>query len=143
VRFCLYLSLVGEVLVSRWVYSACLAGFLLLGAGSDALVAQSLQMTPATGGADRPTARAARVAEGPTVDGDVLGDPIWQQAAPIEGFKQYQPNEGQPVSERTEVRMAFTRDTLYIGVVCYEATSTASSSPTTPRQLAGQYRHFR
>ena len=107
--------------MSRWVYSACLAGFLLLGAGPDALIAQSLQMTPATGGADRPAARAARVAEGPTVDGDVLGDPIWQQAAPIEGFKQYQPNEGQPVSERTEVRMAFTRNTLYIGVVCYDS----------------------
>jgi hypothetical protein len=109
------------VLLSRWIYSACLAGFLLSGAGSSALFAQSLQMTPATGGADRPAARAARVAEGPTVDGDVLGDPVWQQAAPIDGFKQYQPNEGQPVSERTEVRMAFTRDTLYIGVVCYDS----------------------
>jgi hypothetical protein len=50
-----------------------------------------------------------------------LGDPIWQQGTPITGFRQYQPDEGQPVSERTEVRMIFTRDTLFVGVVCYDA----------------------
>ena len=63
--------------------------------------------------------RAATVA--PTIDGDVLGDPIWQQAPVIAGFKQYQPNEGQPVSERTEVRIVFTKDTSFVGVVCYDS----------------------
>lgn len=105
-----------------WVYSACLATLctVTLG-GTPAAYGQSLQMSPAPGGAAaRPTASATPVAESPTIDGDVLGDPIWQQATPIAGFKQYQPNEGQPVSERTEVRMIFTRDTLYVGVVCYD-----------------------
>jgi hypothetical protein len=74
-----------------------------------------------TGGADRPTASATPVAEAPTLDGDVVGDAIWQQATPITGFVQYQPFEGQPVSERTEVRMIFTRTTLYVGVVCYDS----------------------
>ncbi|HVG83993.1 MAG TPA: DUF5916 domain-containing protein [Vicinamibacterales bacterium] len=61
------------------------------------------------------------VAEAPAIDGDVLADSVWQQATPIAGFKQYQPDEGKPVSERTEVRMIFTRDTLFIGVVCYDS----------------------
>jgi hypothetical protein len=83
--------------------------------------AQSLQVAPPTGDSGRPAAQALRVAEGPTMDGDVLNDPIWAQAQPIGGFVQYQPNEGQPVSERTEVRMIFTRDTLFVGVVCYDS----------------------
>jgi hypothetical protein len=83
--------------------------------------AQSLQVAPPTGDSGRPSAQALRVAEGPTMDGDVLNDPIWAQAQPIGGFVQYQPNEGQPVSERTEVRMIFTRDTLFVGVVCYDS----------------------
>jgi hypothetical protein len=84
--------------------------------------AQNPQMTTPTGrGRDVPTAEAVRLAEGPLVDGEVLNDPMWKGAPPIEGFKQYQPHEGQPVSEKTEVRVGFTRDTLYVAVVCYDS----------------------
>jgi hypothetical protein len=65
-------------------------------------------------------ATASRVAEAPTLDGDVIGDTAWAQAVPISTFWQEQPNEGQPVSERTEVRVIFTADTLYIGAVMYD-----------------------
>jgi hypothetical protein len=54
------------------------------------------------------------------LDGDVLGDPVWQLATPVNTFWQEQPEEGAPASERTEVRILFTNDTLYIGVVCYD-----------------------
>jgi hypothetical protein len=63
---------------------------------------------------------ASRAAEAPTLDGDVLGDPAWSKAVPVSGFLQEQPDEGQPVSERTEVRVIFTKDTLYIGAVMYD-----------------------
>jgi hypothetical protein len=66
-------------------------------------------------------ATASRAPEAPTLDGEVIGDPAWAQAAPITGFTQEQPNEGQPVSERTEVRVIFTNDTLYIGAVMYDS----------------------
>jgi hypothetical protein len=90
--------------------------------GRVSALGQSLQIAPAPGGAAaRPTASATLVPEGPTIDGEVLGDAVWEQATPITGFRQYQPDEGQPVSERTEVRMIFTRDTLYVGVVCYDS----------------------
>ncbi len=68
----------------------------------------------------RPTATATAVSEGPTLDGDVIGDPAWAAATPIEGFFQEQPQEGAPSTERTEVRMIFTKDTLYIGAVMYD-----------------------
>jgi uncharacterized protein DUF5916 len=68
----------------------------------------------------RPSVAAVRVAQPPALDGDVLNDPVWQQAAPASTFWQEQPDEGQPASEKTEVRVIFTADTLYVGVVCYD-----------------------
>lgn len=65
-------------------------------------------------------ATASRVTERPTIDGDVLGDPVWQQATPMSDFTQEQPNQGQPSTERTEVRVVYTADTLYVGVVLYD-----------------------
>src|SRR5918993_1571326 len=66
-------------------------------------------------------ATASRATEAPAIDGDVLGDPAWANATPITGFTQEQPNEGEPVSERTEVRVLFTNDTLYIGAVMHDS----------------------
>jgi hypothetical protein len=80
----------------------------------------SLAQAPAASPDSRPTIRAARVTDGPVLDGNVLGDPVWQAIVPVSEFLQEQPNEGQPASERTEVRVAFTNATLYVGVVLYD-----------------------
>lgn len=81
---------------------------------------QQLQIAPAPSTSATPAATAVLVGDGPTLDGSVLGDAAWQQAPVIAGFWQEQPDEGKPASEDTEVRMIFTADTLYIGVVCYD-----------------------
>ena len=65
-------------------------------------------------------AGAVRVEAPPLLDGNVLGDPAWDAAPPATGFRQTAPDEGQPASERTEVRVVFTDDTIYFGVVCYD-----------------------
>ncbi len=84
------------------------------------VLAQTAAPTPAPAGTAN-VATASRAPEAPTLDGDVLGDPAWAQATPITTFWQEQPNEGQPASERTEVRVVFTADTLYIGAVMYDS----------------------
>ena len=84
-----------------------------------AFVSPSLAQAPAAPSSTH-VAAASRVAEAPTLDGDVLGDPAWAKAVAVSGFLQEQPDEGQPVSERTEVRVIFTKDTLYIGAVMYD-----------------------
>jgi hypothetical protein len=56
----------------------------------------------------------------PDLDGDVLGDAAWRDAAPVTTFWQERPDEGHPASERTEVRVVFTADALYVGVICYD-----------------------
>ena len=66
-----------------------------------------------------PLARALRVEDGPIIDGDVLNDPVYADAVLATGFVQSRPFEGEPASERTEVRIVYTSDTLYFGVVCF------------------------
>lgn len=66
-----------------------------------------------------PLARAARVAAPPRVDGH-LDDIAWQGVEPITALVQNQPDEGQPVSERTEVRIVYDHDALYVGARMYD-----------------------
>jgi hypothetical protein len=66
-----------------------------------------------------PLARAVSTDDAPLVDGDVLNDPAYADARLVTGFVQNRPFEGQQASERTEVRIVYTADTLYFGVVCY------------------------
>ena len=68
----------------------------------------------------RPVARATRVAQPPRIDGHVLDDPAWQAIAPATEFWQTAPDAGRPVSERTEVRIAYSADAIYFGVVCLD-----------------------
>ncbi len=60
------------------------------------------------------------VEQPPTLDGNVLDDPAWARVEPVSGFRQSAPDEGQAATERTEVRVVFTDDTIYFGVVCYD-----------------------
>ena len=67
-----------------------------------------------------PSAVAVKVEGAPRMDGDVLGDPAWANAVAATGFRQTAPDEGEPASERTEVRILYTEDTVYFGIVCYD-----------------------
>ena len=57
----------------------------------------------------------------PTVDGNILGEAIWEQVPAITDLKQIKPNYNAPASEETAIRVAYTNKTLYIAVVCYDS----------------------
>ena len=108
---------------SCWVGVAALAGLATVVLVSPPALAQQGAVDVA---AERelttagfPLARAFRVEGAPEIDGDVLGEAIWDDIVPATGFLQNTPDEGQPASERTEVRIIYTEDTLYFGIVCY------------------------
>jgi hypothetical protein len=63
---------------------------------------------------------ATRVDAPPNLDGRVLDDPAWANAAPVTDFWQTTPDEGQPATERTEVRIIYTAEKIYFGVVCHD-----------------------
>ncbi len=63
---------------------------------------------------------AFRVTDAPLLDGVVIDDPVWRVIPPSSGFVQTTPDEGQPSSQRTEIRVAFTDKTLYVGIICFD-----------------------
>jgi len=67
-----------------------------------------------------PKMKAIDFEEAPVVDGDVLGDAAWSGRRPVTGFTQTKPEEGKPATQKTEVWIGFTEDTLYIGAVMYD-----------------------
>jgi hypothetical protein len=62
------------------------------------------------------SAVAARRSSAVVIDGR-LGEAAWQGATPVTEFRQHDPNDGQPGSERTDVRFLFDDDALYIGAI--------------------------
>jgi hypothetical protein len=73
-------------------------------------------------GAQEPlrTTKAVRVQQAPKLDG-TLDDPVWQEANPIRTFSQREPFEGQLPTERTEVRIIYTKHDVYFGVTCFDS----------------------
>ena len=67
-----------------------------------------------------PTMNALRTATAPKIDGHVAGDPAWAPIAPVTGFTQVRPFEGQPASQRTDVRVSFDDKNLYVSAICYD-----------------------
>ncbi|WP_206512867.1 carbohydrate binding family 9 domain-containing protein [Flagellimonas beolgyonensis] len=68
----------------------------------------------------KPTYQATMLEQDVQVDGHVINDPIWQNVPAITDLLQIRPNYGAPVSEKTEVRIAYTATTFYVSVVCYD-----------------------
>jgi hypothetical protein len=66
-----------------------------------------------------PVAYSVRATVPIRVDG-VLDEAAWQAAQPVTAFTQLVPDEGAPVTERTEIRFLFTDDALYIGARLYD-----------------------
>ena len=49
-----------------------------------------------------------------------IDEPAWQQAALLEGFTQFDPIEGSPASQTTEVLVFVDSDAIYLGVRAYD-----------------------
>jgi hypothetical protein len=59
--------------------------------------------------------RIPRVDTAIAVDG-VLDEPVWRQAARLTGFSQYQPQDGVPAAEPTEVLVWYSATAIYFGI---------------------------
>ena len=92
---------------------------LCVAISSHAAAAQSepVAVTP-----ERPTATAIRLelTERIVVDG-LLDEPSWERGQPIIDFKQSEPRNGEAGTERTQVRILFSRNNLYIGARLFDS----------------------
>ncbi len=92
-------------LISTLLALACLAG------------AQDLVVRSTAG---EKSVRISKIAAKIHVDGK-LDEPVWETAAPISDFVQTDPNQGAPVSEKTEVRIFYDDANIYFGFRCYDS----------------------
>ena len=98
---------------------------------SVALAAPALVLaaSPRIGGAaqeertvERPSLRAVPLNDGDAVRVDgLLDEPAWQSARVATGFRQREPAEGARATERTEVRVLYDRNNLYIGIYAFDS----------------------
>src|SRR5579864_6363425 len=65
------------------------------------------------------TVAVPRVDTAITVDG-TLQSPVWQQAALLTGFSEYQPVDGVPAEDSTQVLVWYSKDAIYFGIRAYE-----------------------
>ena len=67
-----------------------------------------------------PSATAARRTSPIALDGR-LDDAAWSTATPVTQFTQVDPDEGQPATERTEMRFLFDDGALYVGARMFDS----------------------
>lgn len=60
-----------------------------------------------------------KVNEAPVIDG-LLNDSVWKKGIPINDFLQQEPVPGNTPSLKTEFRIIYDNENLYIGVMCYD-----------------------
>ncbi len=68
-----------------------------------------------------PAIQAHRLADDDRIDLDGrIAEEAWSQALPVDDFTQQEPVEGARPSRRTEIRIAYDEDNLYIGAILYD-----------------------
>ena len=93
------------------------------------------------GGTSSKSVVATRVPTPPRIDG-ILADSQWQAAVPASGFEQFDPNEGAPSTEQSTVRVLYDDNSLYVGVMCYDADPAGIVKQLTRRDRPGQTDKF-
>jgi len=68
-----------------------------------------------SGRANRIRVDVPRIEGVASIDGS-LDDPVWRRAARLAGFSQYQPVDGRPAEEPTEVLVWYSPDAIYFGI---------------------------
>ena len=69
----------------------------------------------------RPEVKINYIENDPIIDGNVINDKIWNSIFPITSMTQVTPNFGEPSSEKTEIRLAYTDRNLYVSVVGFDS----------------------
>ena len=55
------------------------------------------------------------------IDGKISSDIVWRKIKPITSLTQMTPNFGSPVSEDTQIRLAYNNFYFYVSVICFDS----------------------
>ncbi len=73
--------------------------------------------------------RAVRVEKGPKFDG-ILDDKVWELAIAFTDFKMAEPKPESAPTEKTELRILYDQDNLYLGIHCFDSEPAKISGQT-------------
>jgi hypothetical protein len=74
----------------------------------------------------KPVYHALRVAKAPAIDGD-LSDEVWKNAEEIGDFTQQDPSEGKPATQKTVLKVVYTAEAIYFGVMMFDTNRVSTS----------------
>src|SRR4030095_750953 len=111
----------------RTILSGLFGVLLIAAADSSAQTGPSHQTVP--------TVHSVKATAPIVVDG-LLNDEVWLRAPAVTSFTQREPEEGKPVSEPTEMRIAYDDNALYVAATMHDREPTRIA-----RQLARRDQH--
>ena len=76
--------------------------------------------------------RASRTADPPVINGE-LDDDAWSEGEWAGDFRQYEPAEGAPVSQKTEFKLLYDNNNLYVAIKCLDTNPDSIVSRMTRR----------
>ncbi len=91
------------------------------------LAAAGLALTVYSGRAENIHVKIPRLELDAKIDGN-LSEPAWQQAALLNGFSQFSPQDGIPAADSTQVLVWYSRTAIHFGIRAYEAHGAAHAS---------------
>ncbi|HEX6307649.1 MAG TPA: DUF5916 domain-containing protein [Longimicrobiales bacterium] len=84
----------------------------------------------------QPTIEVPRHEQEVEIDG-VLDEQVWSDAALLDDFTQYEPADGRPAAERTEVRVWYAPDAIYFGIHAFDSAPQAIRAKRSNRDALG------
>ena len=69
----------------------------------------------------RPQLKAQFIDSNINIDGEISSDIVWSKIKPITSLTQMTPNFGSPVSEDTQIRLAYNNFYFYVSVICFDS----------------------
>jgi hypothetical protein len=115
---------------------------LLAAAALPAAAQQTPAPSPAPVAAPAKRAQAMRIAgRAPEIDGR-LDDAAWAAAPVLDGLTQKDPKEGDPATERTEVRFLYDDHALYVGARMHSTDAARIQAPVSRRDVWDQAETF-
>lgn len=123
--------------MSRVLHLSRLASITLVALGSP--LAAAAQTSSGMLSASRSTLAAVRLATAaPVIDGR-LDDAAWEQAAVAADFTQSYPDPGEAPTQRTEVRILYDAQHLYVGARMFDTRPDSIAAPLARRDATGLY----
>jgi hypothetical protein len=85
---------------------------------------------------EKKSLQAFHFANAPRIDGE-LDDPCWKDAPIADGFIMDNPFPGKPLEQKTEVKVVYNHEAIFIGFFCYDTAPDSILSQLSGRDASG------